>query len=190
MNINTKLKNFKQNIEDIADKDYKEIDTQVEEEISTLVQQEVSEYEQKKQITYEKYIQKIEKEFNKKIYNYEIKCKKEIIEEEKNIRKAIKEECLQILKDYTEKDEYKSFILNNIKEAIPKIQEKNEIDIYLTKRDILKYGEEIAKIDNFNIAEMPDSNIGGCIVADENQGIFIDNTLLNILNEIKIQDNY
>lgn len=185
MNINTKLKNFKQNIEEIADKDYKEIDSEIEEEISNLVKQEITEYENKKQIAYEKYIQKIEKEFNKKIYNYEITCKKEIIEEEKNLRKEIKEECLQILKDYTEKDAYKIFLLNNIKEAISKVKEKAGIDVYLTKKDILKYGEEIGKIDNFKMVEMPDSNIGGCIVANEVQGIFIDNTMLNMLNDYK-----
>ena len=31
---------------------------------------------------------------------------------------------------------------------------------------------------------MPDNNIGGCIVANENQGIFIDNTLLLIYLKI------
>ena len=189
MNVTTKLNYFKQNIEEIADKDYKEINNEIEEEISNLVQQEISEYEQKKQIAYEKSVQKIDKELNKKIYNYEISCKKDIIEEEKKIRKSIKEESLQILKDYTDKQEYEKFLLNNINEAFSKIQEKDGIDIYLTKKDILNYGQHIARIYNSKIKEMPDSNIGGCIVANEFHGIFIDNTLLNMLNETIILDN-
>ena len=34
------------------------------------------------------------------------------------------------------------------------------------------------------IVEMPDDYIGGCIIGNEQQGIFIDNTLMNLLNEI------
>ena len=33
------------------------------------------------------------------------------------------------------------------------------------------------------VVEMPDDYIGGCIIANERQGVFIDNTILNLLNE-------
>ena len=70
--------------------------------------------------------------------------------------------------------------------AFEKLENKNSIDIYLTKNDIVNYGDEIRSSYFSNLKEMPDNNIGGCIIANENQGIFIDNTLLNLLNEIII----
>ena len=53
----------------------------------------------------------------------------------------------------------------------------------MTQKDIYKYADEIRTIYSPKIVEMPDDYIGGCIIANEQQGIFIDNTILNLLNE-------
>ena len=75
-------------------------------------------------------------------------------------------------------------MINNIQATFNIIENKNSIDIYLTKNDIEKFGNEIEITYNSKTIEMPDTYIGGCIVANERQGIFIDNTLLTTLIEI------
>ena len=83
MNIEAKLQDFEKSLNRISNEDYNKIEKKIEEEIQDGIREELSEYENKKQIAYDKYVQKMEKDFNKKIFNYEMNCKKEIIEEEK-----------------------------------------------------------------------------------------------------------
>ena len=183
MNIDEKLIDFKKSVEDLSNKDYLEINKKVEDEINDSIYQEIDKYIKKKELSYNKNIQNFEKECNKKIYNYEIDCKKKIIEEEKKIRKQIKENCIVKLKEFVNQEGYKEYLKNNIINAFYKIDDKNAIDIYLTQKDIYKYADEIRTMYSPKIVEMPDDYIGGCIIANEQQGIFIDNTILNLLNE-------
>ena len=186
MNIEEKLIDFKNSVEELSNKDYIEIKKKVEDEINDSIVQEINKYEEKKQASYEKNVQTMEKDCNKKIYNFEIECKKKIIQEEKKIKQKIKERCVEKLKEFVNQEQYKSYLINNIQATFNIIENKNSIDIYLTKNDIEKFGDEIRINYASNLIEMPESNIGGCIVANESQGIFIDNTLLNLLNEIII----
>lgn len=184
MNLEEKLTDFKNSVEELSNKDYLQIKQEVENEINDSIIQEIAKYEKKKEFNYNKNVQTIEKECNKKIYNFEIECKKKIIEEEKKIKKEIKEKCIFKLKDFVNQEQYKYFLKINIQNAFDKLENKNSIDIYLTKNDISRFGDEIRTTFGSRIIEMPDDNIGGCIVANESQGIFIDNTLMNTLNEI------
>ena len=116
MDINDKLHEFEQSLEEYADRDYKQIELNVEDEIKSAIEQELAEYEAKKQANYEKNVQKVEKDLNKKIYNYEINCKKEIIDEEKRLKNNIKDEVIKLLKDFTESDKYKNYLEKSIRE--------------------------------------------------------------------------
>ena len=118
MDINDKLHEFEESLNEYADRDYKQIELDVEDEIRTAIEQEISEYEAKKQANYDKNIQKLEKDYNKKIYNYEISCKKEIIDEEKRIKNAIKNEAIKILQDFTTSEKYKKYLENSIRQRI------------------------------------------------------------------------
>ena len=183
MNIEEKLIDFKNSVEELSNKDFLEIKKKVEAEINDSISQEIQKYEKKKQAIYDKNAQNMEKNCNKKIYNYEIDCKKKIIAEEKMLREKIKERCIAKLKEFVNQEQYKEYLVNNINTTFYKIEDKNLVDIYLTKNDIEKYGDEFRITYNSRIIEMPDSYIGGCIVANETKGVFIDNTLLNMLNE-------
>ena len=63
MNLDVKLKEFNQIIEETANKEYTEIEQKMEKEIQDAIEQEINEYENKKNISYEKNVQKIEKEY-------------------------------------------------------------------------------------------------------------------------------
>ena len=116
MDINEKLQQFSQSLQDTSNKEYKQIEKEVDDEIKAGIEEEVQEYEEKKRINYEKTVQRIEKDFNKKIFNYEINCKKEIIDEGKRIKESLKLEAINRLKEFTEKEEYKDFLINSIEE--------------------------------------------------------------------------
>lgn len=68
--------------------------------------------------------------------------------------------------------------------GLMKIDNKTEKTyIGLTKMDIEKYSEILAQKYNLPIKEIESKYIGGCILENTEQGIVIDNTLLNKIDE-------
>lgn len=118
MDINQKLQRFGQSLEDASYKEYRQIQKKVDEEIKLSIEQEIKEYEEKKQVNYEKNVQRIEKDYNKKVFNYEINCKKQIIDEERKMKEMIKLEASNSLREFTKSEQYQEFLLNSIKERI------------------------------------------------------------------------
>lgn len=120
MDVNEKLQQFGQSLEEISNKEYKQIEQDVDNEIKTGVEEEIKEYENKKQANFDKTSQRIEKDFNKKVYNYEIQCKKEIIDEQRKLKENLKNEIRNKLAKFVEKDEYKDILIKSIDERINK----------------------------------------------------------------------
>ncbi len=118
MDINQKLQRFGQSLEDASYKEYRQIQKKVDEEIKLSIEQEIKEYEEKKQVNYEKNVQRIEKDYNKKVFNYEINCKKQIIDEERKMKEMIKLEASNSLREFTKSEQYQEFLLNSIKERL------------------------------------------------------------------------
>lgn len=67
--------------------------------------------------------------------------------------------------------------------GLKKIENKEDTSIGITKFDIEKYKSIIISKYNIEIKEIEDKYIGGCILENIKQGIFIDNTLLNKIDE-------
>lgn len=63
------------------------------------------------------------------------------------------------------------------------IQSREGTFIGLTKKDIEKYANILMQKYNVTIKEIEAKYIGGCILENANQGIFVDNTLLNFIEE-------
>ena len=106
MDVNEKLQQFGQSLEEISNKEYKQIEQEVDSEISTGIEEELKEYENKKQVNFEKTFQRIEKDYNKKVYNYEIQCKKEIIDEQKKLKENLKNEIRNKLIEFVKSDKF------------------------------------------------------------------------------------
>lgn len=183
MNIDEKLERFSRSLEETSNREYKQIETELENEINSAIEQEINEYETKKQLNYEKTMQRIEKDYNKKVYNYEISSKKQIIDEEKKLKDKLKNEAILKLKEFTKNDNYKDFLLKSIELGISKIETYNATCIGITKEDIEKYRLLISEKYGSNIKEIDSKYIGGCILENNDRGIFIDNTLLNMVGE-------
>ena len=120
MDVNEKLQQFGQSLEEISNKEYKQIEQEVDNEIKTGIEEEVKEYENKKQANFDKTSQRIEKDFNKKVYNYEIQCKKEIIDEQRKLKENLKNEIRNKLIEFVKKDEYQDVLIKSIDERFNK----------------------------------------------------------------------
>ena len=125
MDVNEKLQQFGQSMDEISNKEYRQIEQEVDNEIKTGIEEEIKEYENKKQANFDKTSQRIEKDYNKKVYNYEIQCKKEIIDEQKNLKENLKNEIRNKLAKFVEKYEYKDILIKSIDERINKNWRQN-----------------------------------------------------------------
>jgi len=120
MDVNEKLQQFGQSLEEISNKEYRQIEQDVDNEIKTGIEEEIKEYENKKQANFDKTSQRIEKDYNKKVYNYEIQCKKEIIDEQKNLKENLKNEIRNRLVEFVKNDRYQDVLIKSIDERINK----------------------------------------------------------------------
>ena len=120
MDVNEKLQQFGQSLEEISNKEYRQIEQEVDNEIKTGIEEEIKEYENKKQANFDKTSQRIEKDYNKKVYNYEIQCKKEIIDEQKNLKENLKNEIRNKLIEFVKNDRYQDVLIKSIDERINK----------------------------------------------------------------------
>ena len=87
------------------------------------------------------------------------------------------------INDFVKTNEYETFLLKSIDEGLSKIEKENDTCIGITKLDFERYNELITNKYNIKIKEIEEKYIGGCILENTNQGIFIDNTLLNRIDE-------
>mgnify|MGYP007081496074 FL=1 len=120
MDVNEKLQQFGHSLEEISNKEYRQIEQDVDNEIKTGIEEEIKEYENKKQANFDKTLQRIEKDYNKKVYNYEIQCKKEIIDEQKNLKENLKNEIRNRLVEFVKNDRYQDVLIKSIDERINK----------------------------------------------------------------------
>lgn len=120
MDVNEKLQQFGHSLEEISNKEYRQIEQDVDNEIKTGIEEEIKEYENKKQANFDKTSQRIEKDYNKKVYNYEIQCKKEIIDEQKNLKENLKNEIRNRLVEFVKNDRYQDVLIKSIDERINK----------------------------------------------------------------------
>jgi len=120
MDVNEKLQQFGQSLEEISNKEYRQIEQDVDNEIKTGIEEEIKEYENKKQANFDKTSQRIEKDYNKKVYNYEIQCKKEIIDEQKNLKENLKNEIRNRLVEFVKNDRYQDVLIKSIDERVNK----------------------------------------------------------------------
>ena len=120
MDVNEKLQQFGQSLDEISNKEYRQIEQEVDNEIKTGIEEEIKEYENKKQANFDKTSQRIEKDYNKKVYNYEIQCKKEIIDEQKNLKENLKNEIRNRLVEFVKNDRYQEVLIKSIDERINK----------------------------------------------------------------------
>lgn len=120
MDVNEKLQQFRQSLEEISNKEYRQIEQEVNNEIREGIEEEVKEYENKKQINFNKMSQRIEKDYNKKIFNYEMQCKKEIIDEQKLLKEKLKNEIKNRLIEFVKTDKYLDILIKSINERIIK----------------------------------------------------------------------
>lgn len=178
-----KMKDFAISLAQMSMQDSKKLKEEVDNEINSSIEEELEEYKAKKQANYEKLMEKMEKDYNKQIFAYEMQSKKAIINEENKILQEIKQEAIKRLKELIQKENYESFLESKIQEGLAVIENNEKTSCGITKKDREKFERILTQKFKLNLFEIDGKYIGGCILENQEEGIYIDNTIQNLVNE-------
>lgn len=182
MNIDDKIKKFEQSCEKLAQVDVEKLNIKINSEIDEQIDSELEEYIKKQEIMYNKQCEKVVKEYNKSLFEYEVECKKNVLNVKNIIRRELKSEIENRLKIFTNRQEYIEYLIKNINETLKCLDNDSSSIIYVTKKDKEKYIDILNKY-NLEIEQLDNDFIGGCKVKNDKLGIVIDNTLKSNLEE-------
>lgn len=183
MNIQEKIDIFQMSCKNLLQKEVAELNKTIDSEMEKQMKDELQEYQKKEEFVYTKKLEKMEKEYNKQMYSLEMENKKEILNQKKQIQKDLKKEVTKGLKDFVKTPEYKDFLLGRIEEVLAKLENTEYSVLRLLQEDCEKYGEEIYQKYHIKMETIEEQYIGGCILEDTVQGIYVDHTIQNSVNE-------
>lgn len=190
MDIDEKIKKFEQSCEKLAQIDAQKLNEKLNREIEEQIESDLDEYVKKQEVSYNKQCEKVVKEYNKSLFDYELECKKNIQNVKKIINRELKEEVERRIIDFTNKDEYYMQYLMRSIDSVLKIVENNAGSIiYVTKRDSERYRELLEKY-NITINYLDDFYIGGCKLINTDRGVIVDNTLKSNIEDMLNDDSF
>lgn len=178
--IEEKLKSFETICMSEAKEQKKELEKKIDEKTQTTIQDEIDKYKEKQENKKNKILLKMEKEYNTNLWNLENEYHKKNIELDKDFESRLFEELKNQLIEFTKSEQYESFFKKNIDETINKISQKENLIIFVTENDKNKFTNFLDNL-NYKIETIDDSNIGGCIIQNNEKSI--NNTILENLKE-------
>lgn len=192
VDINKKIEKIEKNCVDTAKKELsllkRENDTFSEERISQKINNYKSELEKK----YEEEINKLKREFNRNVFDYEMNQKKKVSEFRKLLIDKIENKIISEFKGFVNSSEYDKYLSDNIS-TIQMMINSNEYTIFITENDYDRYYQKFEQYKssmpqelNVSLDKIDNNYIGGCIILDKKNKVSIDNTIkTNILQKMK-----
>ena len=181
MNLEKKLKEFEESCLRLASIETEALKEEIQAEIEDQMKKELEEYTQKKEWSFGKTTEKLEKDYMKEIFNFQTECKKDILKAKKEIDNDLRKKVIELLEEYTNSEEYSNFLFNCVDNAIKNSKGSSNVSVGITQKDLNKFEADLKKQYDVDFNEINNCYIGGCIL--KSNEIYIDNTLLNSLEE-------
>ena len=153
-------------------------------EIETkLLEEKISNYKYEIQKKQNEEFGKLLRDYNKNIFIYNMESKKKITQFKDTLILNIHKNLIERLFEYTGSDDYINYLKNNVRQVLERVKKTEDCKIFITKRDIQKYRDELMREFGVEVDEISDENIGGCMLVNIKEKISIDNTLKNNIFE-------
>ena len=153
-------------------------------EIETkLLEEKISNYKYEIQKKQNEEFGKLLRDYNKNIFIYNMESKKKITQFKDTLILNIHKNLIERFFEYTESDDYINYLKNNVRQVLERVKNTEDCKIFITKRDIQKYRDELMREFGVEVDEISDENIGGCMLVNIKEKISIDNTLKNNIFE-------
>ena len=153
-------------------------------EIETkLLEEKISNYKYEIQKKQNEEFGKLLRDYNKNIFIYNMESKKKITQFKDTLILNIHKNLIERFFEYTGSDDYINYLKNNVRQVLERVKKTEDRKIFITKRDIQKYRDELMREFGVEVDEISDENIGGCMLVNIKEKISIDNTLKNNIFE-------
>ncbi len=153
-------------------------------EIETkLLEEKISNYKYEIQKKQNEEFGKLLRDYNKNIFIYNMESKKKITQFKDTLILNIHKNLIERFFEYTGSDDYINYLKNNVRQVLERVKKTEDCKIFITKRDIQKYRDELMREFGVEVDEISDENIGGCMLVNIKEKISIDNTLKNNIFE-------
>ena len=183
IDINKKLDKIEKNCYELAKREYKFLKEDNDNIISEKVLEKVNSYKEELTKKYTNEISKIEREYNRNLFDYEMAERVKVNEFKQNLKENINSMVESQIYNFIETYEYKNFLFRNIEKMLSKMDMNECIEVYITEKDFYKFKDEIEKTFNVKLEKIENENIGGCVVIDSQNHISINNTLKTNIEE-------
>ena len=150
---------------------------------SKLLEEKISNYKYEIQKKQNVEFGKLLRDYNKNIFIYNMESKKKITQFKDTLILNIHKNLIERFFEYTGSDDYINYLKNNVRQVLERVKNTEDCKIFITKRDIQKYRDELMREFGVEVDEISDENIGGCMLVNIKEKISIDNTLKNNIFE-------
>lgn len=182
IDIDKKIDKMEKNCLEMAKKELSNIKAENDEISEKKILEKVNIYKEELTQKYENELNKLEREFNRNTFDYEMNQKMQVSNLKKAIIQEIEEKIILEFETFTNTPEYKYYLLRSIESVLSKIKSK-KCTIFITEKDYDKYYKDISMAFNIFVDKIDNDNIGGCVVIDMQNKISIDNTLKTNISE-------
>jgi len=185
IDINKKLEKIEKNCLDTARKELNLLKSENDKILDEKILEKVNCYKDELSKKYDIELNKIKREYNRNLFNYEMNEKKKINNFKQTLLNNIEDRIKFEFERFTDSQGYKEYLFKTIRNAIQKTK-SNECTVFVTEKDYEKYAEDIARNFSVDVGKIDSSNIGGCVLVNIKEKISVDNTLkTNIEEKIK-----
>lgn len=190
IDVSKKIEKIEKNCIDTAKKELALLKSENDKISEEKISEKVSNYKEELAKKYQEEINKLKREFNRNIFDYEINGKKKVSKEREDILEKIENKIVEEFKNFVNTPEYEEFLKDRItkSKSLEMFFEDGEYTIFITENDYNKYYEKFLNQEksffqddtrqiNITIEKISNSYIGGCIILDKKNKISIDNTI-------------
>lgn len=181
--INRKLEKIKNNCINTAKQENAELKLENDKVEKELLEKMVTEYELEVQKKYENEINKLNRDYNKNIFNYDMESRRKLTKFKDTLILYVHKKLIEKFIQFSDTEEYRDFLRNNIRQVLSKVSSNGDCTVYVTNRDMERFGNDLRNEFNVELQTIEDSNIGGCMLINDSEKVSIDNTLKNNISE-------
>ena len=178
-----KIDKIKNNCINTAKQENSELKLENDKTEKELLDQMVEKYELEARKKFDDEVNKLSKNYNKNIFNYEMESKKKLAKFKNTLLLNIHRVLIEKFIAFLETEEYKTFLKDNMAKVLAKVDSNENCTVYITEKDDNRFGAELRAEFGVHIETIDDDYIGGCILINKLEKISIDNTLKNNIYE-------
>lgn len=189
IDVSKKIEKIEKNCIDTAKKELALLKDENDKISEEKILEKVNNYKTELAEKYQEEINKLNREFNRNIFDYEIEGKKKVSQKREECIEKIENRIVEEFKNFVNIPEYENFLETRIAETktLEIYFEETDYTIFITENDYNKYyekilnnellGQDMNSKSNITIEKISNSYIGGCIILDRKNNISIDNTI-------------